>query len=165
MLKRSTSVSKVCDWYDFCSEKNIRPTPDVLVEKICNYKSDNTILYESKNPFPFIAVCHTGDAQTDNSARAAQELVISVSDYVELTTAQTSKLSLAATQYVEAVKSANSQYTDDAEAMIKAKANAWQDYTMQLRSILSDEQYQTLLCKQQQHKQAVMNQIKGGTKQ
>ena len=111
-------------------------------------------------PFATLAM-----AQTDNSARAAQELVISVSGYVELTTAQTSKLSLAATQYVEAVKSANSQYTDDAEAMIKAKANAWQDYTMQLRSILSDEQYQTLQRKQQEHRQAVMNQIKGGTKQ
>jgi len=45
-------------------------------------------------PFATLAM-----AQTDNSARAAQDLVISVSDYVELTTAQTSKLSLAATQF------------------------------------------------------------------
>lgn len=111
---------------------------------------------------PFAALAM---AQADNSARVAQELVISVSDNVELSTTQTSQLSLAATQYVEAVKSANTQYADNTEAMIKAKANAWQDYTMQLRSILSDEQYQTLQRKQQQHKQAVMNQIKGGIKQ
>ena len=34
MLKRSTSVSKVCVRYDFCSEKKYKATPDVLVEKI-----------------------------------------------------------------------------------------------------------------------------------
>lgn len=45
-------------------------------------------------PFATLAM-----AQTDNSARVAQELVISVSDNVELSTAQTSQLSLAATQF------------------------------------------------------------------
>ena len=141
--------------------KNVEPRSEeyLVINLITPYLMKAKILLLLL-PFATLAM-----AQTDNSARAAQELVISVSGYVELTTAQTSKLSLAATQYVEAVKSANSQYTDDAEAMIKAKANAWQDYTMQLRSILSDEQYQTLQRKQQEHRQAVMNQIKGGTKQ
>lgn len=104
-------------------------------------------------------------AQTNFDARIVQDIVVSVSDNVELSTPQTEQLTLTATRYVEAIKSANTQYANDVDALIKAKASAWQDYTMQLRAILTDNQYQTLQQKQQQHKQAIMNQIKGGTKQ
>lgn len=103
-------------------------------------------------------------AQTNSDARVVQDIVVSVSANVELSASQTEQLTLTATRYVEAIKSANVQYVDDVDALIKAKASAWQDYTMQLRAILTDNQYQTLQQKQQQLKQAIMNQTKGGTK-
>ena len=103
-------------------------------------------------------------AQTNSDARVVQDIVVSVSANVELSASQTEQLTLNATHYVEAIKSANVQYADDVDALIKAKASAWQDYTMQLRAILTDNQYQTLQQEQQQHKQAIMNQTNGGTK-
>lgn len=103
-------------------------------------------------------------AQTNSDARVVQDIVVSVSANVELSASQTEQLTLTATRYVEAIKSANVQYADDVDALIKAKASAWQDYTMQLRAIMTDNQYQTLQQKQQQLKQAIMNQTKGGTK-
>lgn len=104
-------------------------------------------------------------AQTISDTRIVQDIVASVSNNVELSASQSEQLILSATRYLEAIKSANTQYADAPDALVKEKANAWQEYMMQLRSILTDSQYLKLQQQQQQHKQSIMNQIKGGTKQ
>ena len=43
---------------------------------------------------------------------------------------------------------------------MQAKAAAWQTFTMQLRTILTDEQYQGLQQKQMERRNAVLNQLK-----
>jgi hypothetical protein len=44
---------------------------------------------------------------------------------------------------------------------VQAKGTAWQTYTMQVRNILTNEQYQVLQQEQAEHRNALLNQLKG----
>lgn len=91
-----------------------------------------------------------------------QQMVESVTRDITLSAEQITQLTSAATQYVDAVQTANGQYSSDDEALVQAKAAAWQTYTTQMRTILTDEQYQTLQQKQKERRNTLLNQLKEG---
>ena len=86
-----------------------------------------------------------------------QQMVESVMRDVNLSAEQITQLTSAATQYVSAIQTANEQYVSNEEILVQAKAAAWQTYTMQMRTILTDEQYQGLQQKQMERRNAVLN--------
>lgn len=92
----------------------------------------------------------------------AQQMVESVTRDITLSAEQITQLTSAATQYVDAIQTANEQYSSNEEALVQAKAAALQTYTMQMRTILTDEQYQTLQQKQMERRNALLNQLKEG---
>ena len=98
-----------------------------------------------------------GIAQTTSTH--AQQMIESVTRDVTLSAEQTTQLTSAAAQYVSAIQTANDQYDSDEESLVQAKASAWQAYTMQMRTILTDEQYQTLQQKQMERRNALLNQL------
>ena len=49
--------------------------------------------------------------------------------------------------------------TDDV-ALVQAKAAAWQEYSAQLQTILTAEQYQTMQQKKTERRNALLNQLK-----
>lgn len=102
-------------------------------------------------------------AQTAEPAGMA--MVQTLSADVQLSTEQTDALNIAAEHYISAVKTANTKYSDDDKALVAAKAAALQEYNMQLRNILTDEQYSTMRVKQQTKREEINNRIKGGRKQ
>lgn len=108
----------------------------------------------------FLCVSLMGMAQT--ASTHAQEMIESVTRDITLSAEQTTQLTSAATQYVDAVQTANGQYSSDDEALVQAKAAAWQTYTTQMRTILTDEQYQTLQQKQKERRNTLLNQLKEG---
>ena len=87
-------------------------------------------------------------------------MVESVMRDVNLSAEQITQLTSAATQYVSAIQTANEQYVSNEEILVQAKAAAWQTYTIQMRTILTDEQYQGLQQKQMERRNAVLNQLK-----
>ena len=89
-----------------------------------------------------------------------QQMVESVTRDVTLSAEQITQLTSAATQYVGAIQTANEQHGSNEAALVQAKAAAWQTYTMQMRTILTDEQYQGLQQKQMERRNAVLNQLK-----
>ena len=89
-----------------------------------------------------------------------EKLVESVTNNISLSAEQVTQLTTAATQYVSAIQTANEQYSSNEEALVLAKAAAWQTYTMQMRTILTEEQYQTLQQKQMERRNALLNQLK-----
>ena len=99
-----------------------------------------------------------GMAQTVSTY--AQELVESVTHDVTLSAEQIAQLTEAATQYVGAVQTANEQFSTDDTALVQAKAAAWQEYSAQLQTILTAEQYQTLQQKKTERRNALFNQLK-----
>ena len=99
-----------------------------------------------------------GIAQTESTH--AQKMVESITRDVNLSAEQITQLTSAATQYVSAIQTANEQYVSNEEILVQAKAAAWQTYTMQMRTILTDEQYQGLQQKQMERRNAVLNQLK-----
>ena len=96
---------------------------------------------------------------------AGRAMVQTLSADVQLSTEQTDALNIAAEHYISAVKTANTKYSDDDKALVAAKAAALQEYNMQLRNILTDEQYSTMRVKQQTKREEINNRIKGGRKQ
>ena len=90
----------------------------------------------------------------------AQQMVESVTRDITLSAEQITQLTSAATEYVSAIQTANEQYVSNEEILVQAKAAAWQTYTMQMRTILTDEQYQGLQQKQMERRNAVLNQLK-----
>ena len=90
----------------------------------------------------------------------AEKLVESVTHDVTLSAEQITQLTSAAAQYVSAIQTANEQYSSNEEALVLAKAAAWQTYTMQMRTILTEDQYQTLQQKQMERRNALINQLK-----
>lgn len=108
--------------------------------------------------FCFLCVAIMGIAQTESTHE--QKMVESITLDVTLSTEQITQLTNAVTQYVSAIQTANEQYGSNEDAMVQAKAVAWQTYTMQLRTILTDEQYQTLQEKQKERRSALLNQLK-----
>ena len=96
---------------------------------------------------------------------AGRGMVQTLSADVQLSTEQTDALYIAAEHYISAVKTANTKYSDDDKALVAAKAAALQEYNMQLRNILTDEQYSTMRVKQQTKREEINNRIKGGRKQ
>lgn len=108
--------------------------------------------------FCFLCVAIIGMAQTASTHE--QQMVESVMRDVTLSAEQITQLTSAATQYVSAIQTANEQYGSNAAALVQAKAAAWQRYTMQMRTILTDEQYQGLQQKQMERRNTVLNQLK-----
>lgn len=108
--------------------------------------------------FCFLCVAIIGMAQTASTHE--QQMVESVTRDVNLSAEQITQLTSAATQYFSAIQTANEQYVSNEEALVQAKAAAWQTFTMQLRTILTDEQYQGLQQKQMERRNAVLNQLK-----
>ena len=108
--------------------------------------------------FCFLCVAIIGMAQTASTHE--QQMVESVMRYLNLSSEQITQLTSAATQYVSAIQTANEQYVSNEEILVQAKAAAWQTYTMQMRTILTDEQYQGLQQKQMERRNAVLNQLK-----
>lgn len=90
----------------------------------------------------------------------AQQLVESVTHDVTLSAEQIAQLTEAATQYVNAAQAANEQFATDDMALVQAKAAAWQEYSAQLQTILTAEQYQTLQQKKVDRRNALLNQLK-----
>ena len=108
--------------------------------------------------FCFLCVAIMGIAQTESTHE--QKMVESITRDVNLSAEQITQLTSAATQYVSAIQTANEQYVSNEEILVQAKAAAWQTYTMQMRTILTDEQYQGLQQKQMERRNAVLNQLK-----
>ena len=108
--------------------------------------------------FCFLCVAIIGMAQTASTHE--QQMVESVMRDVNLSAEQITQLTSAATQYVSAIQTANEQYVSNEEILVQAKAAAWQTYTIQMRTILTDEQYQGLQQKQMERRNAVLNQLK-----
>ena len=104
----------------------------------------------------------TGDQTTES---VSSDMVQTISDDVQLSAEQSAQLTAVAKIYVAAIQSANQQYANDDYALVAAKAAAWQEYRMQLRSILSDSQYAEMQQKQQARRQAVINRINQEAKQ
>ncbi|MBQ8099754.1 MAG: hypothetical protein IJ169_00515 [Paludibacteraceae bacterium] len=92
----------------------------------------------------------------------AQEMVQDVAADVQLTAEQATQLTAAAAKYVEAVVAANSEYASEYKALVEAKAAAWKEYSMQMRNVLTDEQYATMQIKQQTRRETINNKMKGG---
>lgn len=113
---------------------------------------------KSKLLFCFLCVAIMGMAQTASTHE--QQMVESVTRDVTLSAEQITQLTSAATQYVSAIQTANEQYVSNEEALVQAKAAAWQTYTMQMRTILTDEQYQGLQQKQMERRNAILNHLK-----
>ena len=113
---------------------------------------------KAKILFCFLCVAIMGMAQTASTYE--QQMVESVTRDVTLSAEQITQLTSAATQYVSAIQTANEQYVSNEEALVQAKAAAWQTYTMQMRTILTEDQYQTLQQKQMERRNAVLNQLK-----
>lgn len=113
---------------------------------------------KSKLLFCFLCVAIICMAQTASTHE--QQMVESVTRDVTLSAEQITQLTSAATQYVGAIQTANEQYGSNEAALVQAKAAAWQTYTMQMRTILTDEQYQGLQQKQMERRNAVLNQLK-----
>ncbi|MBR1808581.1 MAG: hypothetical protein IJ776_04270 [Paludibacteraceae bacterium] len=95
----------------------------------------------------------------------AQEMVQDVTADVQLSAEQTTRLTAATTRYAEAVVAANSGYASDDKALVEAKAAAWKEYSMQMRNILTDEQYATMQVKQHTRREAISSKTIGGQKQ
>lgn len=113
----------------------------------------------------FIAMCIATVASAQTATiNEVMEIVSSISKDVQLSSEQTTQITDAAIIYIETIQTANSQHENDETALVLAKATAWQDFTMQLRTILSDEQYKMLKRQQNQHRQDIINQIQGGQK-
>ena len=112
---------------------------------------------KAKILFCFLCVSLMGIAQA--ASTHAQQMIESVTRDVTLSAEQTTQLTSAAAQYVSAIQTANDQYDSDEESLVQAKASAWQAYTMQMRTILTDEQYQTLQQKQMERRNALLNQL------
>ena len=113
---------------------------------------------KAKILFCFLCVAIMGIAQTESTHE--QKMVESITRDVNLSAEQITQLTSAATQYVSAIQTANEQYVSNEEILVQAKAAAWQTYTMQMRTILTDEQYQVLQQKQMERRNAVLNQLK-----
>ncbi len=113
---------------------------------------------KSKLLFCFLCVAIMGMAQTASTHE--QQMVESVTRDVTLSAEQITQLTSAATQYVSAIQMANEQYGSDEDILVQAKAAAWQTYTMQMRTILTEDQYQTLQQKQMERRSALINQLK-----
>lgn len=113
---------------------------------------------KAKILFCFLCVAIMGMAQTASTYE--QQMVESVTRDVTLSAEQITQLTSAATQYVSAIQTANEQYVSNEEALVQAKAAAWQTYTMQMRTILTEDQYQTLQQKQMERRNALINQLK-----
>ena len=108
----------------------------------------------------FLFVSIVSMAQTNSTH--VQTLVNSVSSEVILNAEQIEQLTIAAEQYVVAVQAANEEHSTDDAALVQAKGAAWQTYTMQVRNILTNEQYQVLQQKQAERRNALLNQLKEG---
>lgn len=115
---------------------------------------------KTKILFCLLCVAMMGMAQ--NASNYAQELVESVTRDVTLSAEQIAQLTEAATLYVDAVQTANEQFTTDDVALVQAKSAAWQEYSAQLQTILTAEQYQTLQQKKTERRNALLNQLKEG---
>ena len=115
---------------------------------------------KAKILFYFLCASLMGMAQT--AATHAQGMIETVTRDITLSAEQITQLTSAATQYVDAIQTANEQYSSNEESLVQAKAAAWQTYTTQMRTILTDEQYQTLQQKQMEHRNALLNQLKEG---
>lgn len=113
---------------------------------------------KAKILFCFLCASLMGMAQT--ASTHAQGMIETVTRDITLSAEQITQLTSAATQYVDAIQTANEQYSSNEEALVQAKAAAWQTYTTQMRTILTDEQYQTLQQKQMEHRDALLNQLK-----
>ena len=113
---------------------------------------------KTKILFCLLCVAMMGMAQ--NTSTYAQELVESVTRDVTLSAEQIAQLTEAATLYVDAAQTANEQFTTDDVALVQAKAAAWQEYSAQLQTILTAEQYQTLQQKKTERRNALLNQLK-----
>lgn len=113
---------------------------------------------KAKILFCFLCVAIMGMAQTASTYE--QQMVESITRDVTLSAEQITQLTSAATQYVSAIQTANEQYVSNEEALVQAKAAAWQTYTMQMRTILTEDQYQTLQQKQMERRNALINQLK-----
>ena len=109
--------------------------------------------------FIAMVVAMVAMAEEGNNTAAASDIVSAVSESVTLSPSQQTLLQQAAEEYVGAVQIANIQYSNDAVAMVNAKAEAWSGYIMQLRSILSDEQYTAWQQARQAKRQAVINSL------
>lgn len=95
----------------------------------------------------------------------SRAMVQTLSADIQLSTEQSSSIALAAEKYIATIQTANAQYATDDKALVAAKAAALQEYNMQLRNILTDEQYSTMRVKQQTKREEINNRIKGGRKQ
>ena len=115
---------------------------------------------KTKILFCFLCVAVMGMAQTSSSY--AQDLVESVTRDVALSAAQIAQLTDAATNYVTTVQTANEEYATNDAGLVQAKAAAWQVYVAQIVTILTDEQYRALQQKQQERRDALLNQLKEG---
>lgn len=115
---------------------------------------------KTKFLFSFLFVSIISMGQT--SSTHVQTLVNSVSSEITLDTEQINQLTIAAEQYVLAIQAANEEHSIDDAALVQAKGAAWQTYTMQVRNILTEDQYQTLQQKQMEHRIALLNQLKEG---
>jgi len=113
--------------------------------------------------FSLLAITVGVIAQTAEPAGRA--MVQTLSADIQLSADQTSELTIAAEKYTQAIQVANAQYATDDKALVAAKAAALQEYNMQLRNILTDEQYSTMRVKQQTKREEINNRIKGGRKQ
>lgn len=108
--------------------------------------------------FCLLCVALIGMAQTTSTF--VQELVESVTRDVTLSAEQIAQLTEAATLYVNAAQAANEQFATDDVALVQAKAAAWQEYSAELQTILTVEQYQTMQQKKTERRNALLNQLK-----
>lgn len=113
---------------------------------------------KTKILFCLLCVAMMGMAQT--ASTYAQKLVESVTRDVTLSVEQIAQLTDAATQYLSAAQAANEEFATDDTALVQAKAAAWQEYSAQLQTILTAEQYQTLQQKKTERRNALFNQLK-----
>lgn len=90
----------------------------------------------------------------------AQQLVESITRDVTLSAEQIAQLTEVAKLYVNTAQAANEQFATDDMALVQAKAAAWQEYSAQLQTILTAEQYQTLQQKKTERRNTLLNQLK-----
>ncbi len=99
-------------------------------------------------------------AQSSSSQDYANSLVSNVTDAVDLLQEQLSALQSAAMAYVTAAETANTQYAANDSLLIVAKRAAWQEYQIQFRQVLTNEQYATYMQQQEVRRQELLNRIK-----
>lgn len=99
-------------------------------------------------------------AQSSSTQEYVSSLVNKVTDVVELSQEQIGALQSAAMAYVTAAETANAQYAANDSLLIVAKKAAWQEYQMQFRQVLTDEQYAAYMQQQEVRRQELLNRIK-----